>query len=263
MTMTASIQLSVDTRGVALLTLNREECHNAIDRDCANLLIANLQTLDEDEAIRVVVLTGNGINFSAGHDMVATRGMADAPLATLQQDCREVAQLLSTLDTLSKPTIARVQGSAFGLGVGLIACCDFAFGASDALFGFSEVRQGVIAGITSAYVTRAIGARAARRYLLSSERFNAAKAKRLGLLHQDVPLAELDACVEQCILQLLLNGPQAMTHIKRLVSLLEHHPIDAELLEQLIEHTAAVRASEEGREGMAAFIEHRKPGWAP
>lgn len=261
--MTESILLAVDSRGVATLKFNREECHNAIDHDCANLLIANLETLAEDPAIRVIVLTGNGISFSAGHDIAALRGLAEASLSTLQNDAREFARLLSTLDNLGKPTIARVHGSAFGLGVGIIACCDFAIGASEALFGFSEVRQGGIPGITAPYVIRAIGARAARRYFMSTERFNAAKAKRLGLLHQDVPPAQLDATLELLIQQLLLNGPQAMMETKRLIKQLEHQPVAPALISQLVEHTAQIRASAEGREGMAAFIEHRKPGWAP
>jgi len=260
--MTESILLAVDHQGVATLTFNREECHNAIDLDCANLLIANLETLGEDDAIHAVILTGSGISFSAGHDIAAMRNLSEASLEVTQSHLREYARLLSTLDALEKPTIARVQGSAFGLGVGVIACCDFALGATEALFGFSEVRQGAISGIVAPYVVRAIGARAARRYFLSTERFNAAKAKRLGLLHQDVPASQLDSAVGLLMQQLLLNGPQAMVATKRMIKLLEHRLIDSELINRLMEETAQTRTSPEGREGTAAFIEHRKPSWA-
>jgi methylglutaconyl-CoA hydratase len=256
-----SVLLSVDERGIATLKLNRQECHNAIDSDCADLLTANLETLSEDEDIRAVILTGTGISFSAGHDIDALRSHVAASQETLAQQIRQYARLLHTLDTLNKPTIARVQGAAFGLGVGLIACCDFAIGAADALFGFSEVRQGNIPGVVTPYVVRAIGARAARRYLIGSERFNAGKAKRLGLLHQEVQHAMLDNTVEQLIRQLLINGPIAMNETKRLIREIEHQSISEPNMERLIEQTASIRISHEGQEGIAAFIEHRKPGW--
>lgn len=259
--MTESVLLTVDTRGIATLTLNRPECHNAIDRDCANLLIANLQTLAEDPEVRAVVLTGSGISFSAGHDIASIRTMARASEPELRAELAEYSRLLALLDTLPRPTIARVQGSAFGLGVGLIACCDFAIGATDALFGFSEVRLGAIAGITAPYTVRAIGARAARRYLVSSERFNAGKAKRLGLLHQDVPPSQLDPSIEQLVRQLLINGPQAMMATRRLIDVVAHRAIDDTLRAHALEAALRARLSDEGREGAAAFIEHRAPDW--
>jgi methylglutaconyl-CoA hydratase len=259
--MNDSVLLAVDPRGIATLTLNRPECHNAIDRDCAGLLLANLDTLAEDEEIRAIVITGSGISFSAGHDTDAVRRMAQAGEAELRTELGQYSQLLARLDTLPKPTIARVQGSAFGLGAGLIACCDFAIGASDALFGFSEVRLGIIAGISIPYIVRAIGARAARRYLISSERFNAGKAKRLGLLHQDEAPALLDQAVEQLLRQLLINGPQAMLISRQLIATVAEQPIDDALRAHVLEKSLQVRLSDEGSEGTAAFIEHRAPNW--
>jgi methylglutaconyl-CoA hydratase len=261
--MTESIIRTVDHRGIATLTINREQCHNAIDRESASLLTANLETLGEDPGIRAIILTGAGISFSAGRDLSAMRDQAGASLPELHKDARNLTRLLDTLDQLNKPTIARVQGSAFGLGVGIIACCDFALGASDALFGISEARMGTVACIIAPFVMRAIGARAARRYLISTERFNAAKAKRLGLLHQDLPASELDSAIEQLVQQLLLNSPQAMSETKRLIRQLEHGMIDQELLDQLAMQSASFHASEEGREGVAAYIEHRQPQWRP
>jgi methylglutaconyl-CoA hydratase len=259
--MNESVLLCVDNRGIATLTLNRPECHNAVDRDCANLLVANLETLAEDSEVRVIVLTGNGISFSAGHDIASIRRMARAGEADLRAELAEYSKLLALLDNLPKPTIARVQGSAFGLGVGLIACCDFAIGATDALFGFSEVRLGTVAGIAAPYTVRAIGPRAARRYLVSSERFNAGKAKRLGLLHQDVAPVLLDQAVEQLVRQLLINGPQAMMATRRLIDVVAQQPIDDALRAHVLEEALRTRLSDEGREGAAAFIEHRAPGW--
>jgi methylglutaconyl-CoA hydratase len=259
--MTEPILLAVDPRGIATLTINRAQCHNAIDRDSASLLTANLETLRDDPGIRAIILTGAGISFSAGRDLSAMRNQASATQPELHKDARELTRLLNTLDTLHKPTIARVQGSAFGLGVGIIACCDFALGASDALFGISETRLGTVACLIAPFVIRAIGARAARRYLISTERFNAAKAKRLGLLHQDLPAAELDAEIEQLVQQLLLNSPQAMRETKQLIKQLEHRDIDQALLAQLAELSAASLSGAEGREGITAYIEHRQPQW--
>ncbi|MBV8047956.1 MAG: enoyl-CoA hydratase/isomerase family protein [Paludibacterium sp.] len=260
--MSQSILLSVDERGVATLTLNRPECHNAIDHDCANLLTAHLQTLADDAEIRAVILTGNGISFSAGHDIAAMRRLAEADEEGIRAIVREYAALLGTLDHYGKPTIARVQGAAFGFGIGLIACCDFAIGVTDALFGFSEVRQGVTTGVAMPYIVRAIGPRAARRYMIGSERFNAGKAKRLGLLHQDVSALLLDRTVEQLVRQLLLNGPQAMRETKRLIHDISHSPLDSQLMARMEESSLLIRTSDEGREGILAFIEHRAPHWA-
>ncbi|BEV71504.1 MULTISPECIES: enoyl-CoA hydratase-related protein [unclassified Paludibacterium] len=259
--MSSSILLNVDARGVATLTLNRPECHNALDHDGVNLLNANLQTLAEDDAIRAVILTGSGISFSAGHDINAMRLLAEADESVMRGIVGEYATVLDTLDRFNKPTIARVQGSSFGFGIGLIACCDFAIGVTDALFGFSEVRQGVTTGVAMPYIVRAIGARAARRYMVSSERFNAGKAKRIGLLHQDVTPALLDSTVEQLVRQLLLNGPQAMAITKQLITELDQYPIDDTVKTKMLESSLQVRTSQEGREGILAFIEHRAPDW--
>jgi methylglutaconyl-CoA hydratase len=259
--MNSSILLKVDPRGIATIALNRPECHNAIDHHCANLLTAHIQTLEEDEGIRAIVLTGSGISFSAGHDIAAMRQLADAEAEDMRAIVHEYASLLDTLDHCSKPTIARVQGAAFGFSIGLIACCDFSIGVADALFGFSEVRLGVTLGVAMPYIVRAIGPQAARRYMIGSERFNAGKAKRLGLLHQDVASSQLDIAVEQLVRQLLLNGPQAMCETKRLIHELEGRPIDSALIAHMVESSLTIRTGAEGREGVRAFIEHRPPQW--
>ncbi|MDN0082266.1 enoyl-CoA hydratase/isomerase family protein [Crenobacter sp. SG2305] len=256
-----TVLLHVDPRGVATVTLNRAELHNAIDDETASLLTATLETLADDDSVRVVVLTGSGISFSAGHDSDWMRHMASFSEAELRHHAQQLSRLLRTLDTLPKPTIARIPGSAFGLGAGLVACCDIAIGASEALFSFSDVKLGVIPALSAPYVVRAIGPRAARRYFVSAERFNAGKAKRLGLLHQVVELDELDSAVEHCASHLLINGPNAMRAAKQLIALIDSRELDDDLLEDTIDAIVKVRASEEGREGIHAFLEQRKPNW--
>jgi methylglutaconyl-CoA hydratase len=255
------ITLAVDPRGVATVTLNRGELHNALDGDSTAYLIAVLETLADDDSVKVVVLTGSGISFSAGHDIDWLRRQADFSEEEMSRDASLLARLLDTLDALPRPTVARVQGSAFGIGVGLVACCDIAVAASGALFGFSEVKLGTVPAISVPYLIRAIGARAARRYLVSAERFNAGKAKRLGLLHQVVELEELDAAVGQIVHQLLLNGPQAMREAKALVTRLSAQGVGPEARADAIATLTRIRQTPEGKEGIAAFIDKRTPGW--
>jgi methylglutaconyl-CoA hydratase len=199
------IRLSTDARGVATVTLNRPELHNAFDHETLDLLNATLETLSEDDTVNAVVLAANGLSFSAGHDIDWMRRMAGFSADETRQHIQLQAQLLATLDTLPQPTIARVQGSAFGLGAGLVACCDVAICSSEALFCFSEVRLGLSPAVFSPYIVRAIGERPARRYFITGERFNAGKAKRLGLVHYVVENDELDASLQHQLEQLQLN----------------------------------------------------------
>ncbi|WP_293764519.1 enoyl-CoA hydratase-related protein [uncultured Aquitalea sp.] len=259
--MNEPVLLNVSPQGVATVTLNRPELHNALDDKTVDLLQATLATLAEDNSVRVVILTGAGISFSAGHDGDWLKRMADFSPEQIERDARRLSGLLQTLDRLPHPTIARVQGSAFGIGAGLIACCDVAIAVSEALFAFSDVKLGVIPAISAPYVIRAIGERATRRYFVTAERLNAGKAKRLGLIHQTVENDELDDAVAHMARSLLLNGPQAMTAAKQLVQAIGQQPIGEKVIEQSIATIVALRSSEEGREGVNAFLEMRKPGW--
>ncbi|MBI3144400.1 MAG: enoyl-CoA hydratase/isomerase family protein [Pseudogulbenkiania sp.] len=252
---------SVDDKGIATITLNRAELHNALDDDMILQFTAVLESLIADARVRAIVLAADGISFCAGHDNAWMQHMAGFNSEELKQHGRLLANLLFTLDSCPKPTIARVQGSAFGIGVGLIACCDVAIGVSEALFCFSDVKLGVIPAIVAPYVIRAIGERAARRYFVTAERFNAGKAKRLGLLHQVVENEEQDLAVEQMARQVLVNGPQAMAEAKQLVRELGGQAISADTLDLTVERIAQVRSSAEGQEGIAAFIEQRAPAW--
>ncbi|GAB5471805.1 MAG: enoyl-CoA hydratase/isomerase family protein [Rhodospirillales bacterium] len=219
-----------------------------------------MRELDADSRVRVLVLAAAGKSFSAGADLGWMQRMADYSEADNLADARHLAALMQTLDRFGKPTVARVQGSAFGGGVGLVACCDIAVGSEAARFMLSEVRLGLLPGVISPYVVRAMGQRAARRYFLTAERFDAAEARRLGLLHRVVAPDALDGAVEAEIALLLLAGPAAAEAAKDLIFAVDR-PLDAAVVEETARRIARIRASEEGREGLAAFLEKRKPAW--
>ncbi len=256
--------LEVDVRNaVALITLNRPEVHNAFDQTLIAELTDALLATGNDENVRAVVLLGAGESFCAGADLNWMRRMAGFSTAQNLADARALAAMLSTLNTLEKPTIARVHGAAFGGGVGLVACCDIAVAAHDATFAFSEARLGLIPATISPYVIEAIGARAARRYFLTAERFTAAEAYRLGLLHELVPPQELDARINELLGFLVTAGPHAQTECKALIRAIAHRPISADVLADTARRIARIRASPEGKEGVSAFLAKRKAAWVP
>jgi methylglutaconyl-CoA hydratase len=254
--------LETDTRGVASLTLNRADKHNAFDDTMIADLLRVLDNIEKDSSIRVLVLRAAGKSFSAGADLDWMRRMADYDQEQNLADARQLASLMYRLNRLNKPVIALVQGASFGGGVGLIACCDIAIASADAIFSLSEVRLGLIPSVISPYVITAIGSRAARRYFLSGERFDAARALQLGLVHEVVESEALDASLEQCIDALLNSGPNAQTAAKELIQHVHGRAIDESLIEETARRIAEVRASEEAREGLSAFLEKRKPDWS-
>jgi len=256
-----SFVTAVDARGVATLSLNRPEIHNAFDDALIAELTAELNRLEAEPALRVIVLAANGKSFSAGADLNWMRRMAGYTAEENYRDALALTALMRTLNDLRKPTIARVQGAAFGGGVGLVACCDIAIAADAAKFSLSEVRLGLIPAAISPYVIAAIGARAARRYFLTGERFDAQEAFRLGLVHEVCSGDALDARVEALVTALLECGPGAVLAAKHLVSAVAHRPIDRALNDDTARRIATIRASEEGKEGVAAFLEKRKPRW--
>jgi methylglutaconyl-CoA hydratase len=256
--------LDVDVRNnVALVALNRPELHNAFNETLIAELTAVLQALDADAAVRAVVLTGHGKSFCAGADLNWMKKMAGYGAAENLADAQALALMLRTLNGLSKPTVACVRGAAFGGGVGLVACCDIAVAAHDAIFSLSEAKLGLIPATISPYVIEAIGARQARRYFLTAERFTAAEAFRIGLVHDIVPGPELDARINELLGDLLVAGPAAQLECKALIRGVAHRSIDADVIAGTAEHIAAVRASPEGKEGVAAFLGKRPPKWVP
>jgi methylglutaconyl-CoA hydratase len=247
--------------GVATVTLNRADVHNAFNDAVIADMTDALRRLGADDKVRAVVLRAEGKSFSAGADLGWMQRMAGYGHAENLADAGALAELMRVLNFLPKPTVARVQGAAFGGGVGLIACCDIAIASDAAAFSLSEVRLGLIPAVISPYVVAAIGERAARRYFLTAERFDAAEALRLGLVHQVVPADQLDAAVDSILARLSEGGPAAQRAAKDLIFAVAHRPVDAGLIHDTAERIATIRASAEGREGLAGFLEKRKPAW--
>lgn len=250
--------------GVATVTLTRPAIHNAFDDGLIEELTDALKSLADDEQTRAVVLTGEGASFSAGADLKWMRRMAAASEKDNRRDARKLAKLMRTLHYLPKPTIARVNGSAFGGGVGLVACCDIAIATKDAKFGLTEVRLGLVPAAISPYVIEAIGSRQARRYFLTGEVFDADTALRIGLLHHVVTTKQLDTAVNAQLALLQAAGPVAVTEAKALIHRVEHPDFkyQRELDEANAELIARLRVSPEGQEGLAAFLGKRKPIWS-
>jgi methylglutaconyl-CoA hydratase len=259
--MAEGFHTAVDARGVATLTLARAEVHNAFDDALIVSLTAEIERLGKAD-IRAIVLAAEGRSFSAGADLNWMKRMASYTEAENRRDAGALAELMRALNDCPKPTIARVQGAAFGGGVGLVACCDMAVAADTATFCLSEVKLGLIPAVISPYVTRAMGARAARRYFLTAEVFGAAEAHRLGLVHEVVPPDALDGALEALLAKLLAAGLAAAAESKALIARVAEGEVDAAMIADTAARIARVRVSPEGREGIAAFLDKRKPAWS-
>jgi len=255
-----TLDLEVDTRGVAWLRLNRPEKHNAMDAAMIGELTQVAGRLGRDPAVRVVVLTGNGRSFCAGGDLEWMRAQMAADAATRAREAGALAGMLGALDTMPKPLIGRVQGQAFGGGVGLMSVCDVAVGVDNAKIGLTEVRLGLIPATIGPYVVARMGAARARRVFFSGRVFGAAEAVELGLLARAVPEDALDAAVEAEIAPYLSAAPGAVAAGKRLVADLTG-PVDAAQVAMTIEALVTRWESAESAEGIAAFFDKRKPGW--
>ncbi len=261
--MTDKLQLVRDPRGVVTVRLNRPEVHNAFDDQLIVSLTDTLLELDRDAAVRVIILTGAGKSFSSGADLNWMRSMAGYSEEDNIEDALRLAELMSVLNGLRKPSIARVNGHVFGGGVGLVACCDVVVCVDSARLALSEVRLGLVPAVISPYVVAAMGERQARRYFLSGEAIPADRARETGLVHEVVASDDLDDKVEEIVAALLAGGPEALVACKSLVANISHHGVTASqaLKRRTAELIAQLRAGEEGQEGLAAFLEKRKPGW--
>ena len=248
---------------LATITLNRPAVHNAFDDALIASLTATLAQVEADESVRVVVLTGEGASFSAGADLNWMRGMAGASEEENRADSERLAALMHRLQFLSKPTIARVNGAAYGGGLGLIACCDTAIGVFGTKFSLSEVKLGLVPAVISPYVVAAIGPRHARRLFVTGEVFDASHAQRIGLLHEVVPADELDNAVSNAVSLMWPGGPVAQREAKMLALAMggqtpgEAHDLDIQNAALI----ARLRVSAEGQEGLQAFLEKRGPAW--
>ncbi len=261
--MTDTIHSQYDERGVTTLTLNRPDKHNAFDDTLIAHLTAQLKRINDDESVRVVILTGAGKSFSSGADVDWMRSMTGFSQDENFEDAARLAELLSVIKHLNKPVIARVNGHAFGGGVGLIACCDIAIGVDSAKLAFTEVRLGLVPAVISPYVIAAIGERQARRYFLSAETINATRAHEIGLLHELTTADKLDETVGDVVDALLAGGPKALAAAKHLVTTVTgaHEEGDQKLRNRTTEIIAQLRVSDEGQEGLSSFLEKRPPRW--
>ena len=254
--------LSVEkSGGVARVTLDRPEVRNAFDEVLIKKLLEAFVDVASDSGIRVVVLAGNGPAFCAGADLNWMKRMAGYGRDENLADARALAEMLAALDRLPQPTIARVHGPAFAGGTGLVAACDIAIGTPEAKFCFSEAKLGLSPATISPYVMRAIGERAAHRYFLTAEVFGAEEALRIGMLSLLVPAADLDFRIDDLLKNLLAGGPQAHARIKELIRAVARRPVDDALIADTARRIAEIRASPEGKEGIASFLEKRKAAW--
>ncbi len=252
---------TIDQRGVARLTLNRPALRNAFDEELIGAICDAMGKLNADPSIRAIILTGAGETFSGGADLNMMRRAADYSAAENKDDARRLAHMLNSIYQSPKPTIARINGPAIGGAVGIIAACDIAVATEDAFMALTEVRVGLIPGVISPFVVRAIGPRQARRYFLTGERIDAETAKRIGLIHMITMGAQLEATVDGVIENILRGAPDAQGEAKSLIKAVAFQPLNDSITEETVAWIARIRATPEGKEGLEAFLEKRKPSW--
>jgi methylglutaconyl-CoA hydratase len=253
--------LEINSRGIATVTLDRPEKHNAFDEKIIAELTEIFNEVENSKQAKIMVLQSTGKNFSAGGDMDWMKRMAGYGYDENIRDANALARMLYKLNFLSIPTIARVQGAAMGGGAGLVCCCDIAIAASNASFAFSETKLGLLPATIAPYVLQSIGPQAARRYFLSAERFNAERALALGMVSEVVDESGLDEKIMHLIETILANSAEAVKAAKQLITDIEGKPVTEELMQLTSERIGDIRASEEGIEGLNAFLEKRKPAW--
>jgi methylglutaconyl-CoA hydratase len=246
---------------VAEVWLNRPDVRNAFNDGVIAELTAAFQTLGADPALCVIVLGGRGKAFCAGADLSWMRAMAGFDWEQNRADAQALAEMLWTVYSCPLPVVGRIHGDCYAGGVGLAAVCDVLVAAEAVHFCLSEARLGLLPATIAPYVVKAFGEQASRRYFITAERFDAARAKALGFVHEVVPAEELDATVGALVATLVANGPAAVKACKRLVQDVAGRPIDATLRDETARRIADIRASAEGREGVQAFLAKREPGW--
>ena len=261
MTDFTTVQLEQDPRGFATLWLNRPEKNNAFNAEMIRELILALDAVAADSSLRFLLLRGRGKHFFAGADLAWMQQAAGLDYEANLGDARELAELMYNLHGLKIPTLAVVQGAAFGGAVGLVGCCDMAIGSEDALLSLSEVRIGLAPAVISPFIVQAIGERVAKRYALTAERFDGQRARELGLLAECYPGDELDTQVETWVVNLLQNSPQAMRASKDLLREVGSGVLSPALRRYTESAIARIRVSAEGQEGLRAFLDKRKPSW--
>lgn len=257
-----NILIEIKANGIARITLNRADIHNAFDEKIIKEISDAIYQINLDDTVRILVLDAKGKSFSAGADLRWMKRMAEYSWEENYQDSLKLAGLMQALYECNKTTIAIVQGAAFGGGVGLAACCDIVLSSDSAIFCLSEVKLGLIPSVISPYVVKAIGERNAKRYFVTAEKFSAQQAKQIQLVHKVVAHDELSDYSQDYINKILANGPRAMIQAKKLVNFVSNQTISEELIRDTAQRIADVRASAEGKEGVSAFLEKRPANWA-
>ncbi|MEQ8444042.1 MAG: enoyl-CoA hydratase/isomerase family protein [Alphaproteobacteria bacterium] len=256
-----SEKLTLDVDGaVASVRLTNPDRHNAFDDGLIADITKAFEAVSDMDIVRAVILRADGKSFSAGADLNWMKRVAGYTFEENVADAGLLARMLQVIDTCPKPVVGRIQGAAFGGGVGLVSCCDIAIGTPRAGFSLSEVKLGLIPSAISPYVVKAIGARAARRYFLTAEKFDAAEAYRLGLLHDVVAEDALDQAVDAIVDAILAAGPNAVREAKDLIFAVDR-PITQDIIDDTAHRISRVRATDEGQEGIASFLEKRKASW--
>lgn len=255
-----TLTVSIDDK-VAAVTLNRPDLRNAFNEHAIAELALAFEELGRMETVRAIVLAANGPAFCAGADLNWMKKMAGYSHSENQQDAARLADMLRTIYLCPKPVVAKVQGDCYAGGMGLVAACDIVVASELAHFCLSEVKLGLIPATISPYVIKAMGEQASRRYFLTAERFDAIEARRIGFAHEVVAPEALDAIVAGIVKALVGNSPNAVREAKKLVREVVGQPVDDALLLDTAGRIAEIRASLEGREGVASFLEKRKPGW--
>lgn len=254
---------AISNDGVGRITLNKPARHNALDEQLIAALTRAIEAFNRNRQVRSIVLQAKGKSFCAGADLEWMKRTAHYSREDNLRDAQTLAALMRTLKQSPKPTIARLQGAAFGGGVGLVACCDIAIASENALFCLSEVSLGLVPAVISPYLVAAIGARATQKLTLTAERFDTRDALRLGLLHQIVDdEVQLDAAVQACCENLHKGAPQAQQAAKHFISALHHSVLDESLIDESAQLIAGIRVSDEGREGIDAFLQKRPANWS-
>lgn len=256
-----TLQIAVDS-GVSVIWMNRPEVRNAFNETMIAELTQAFRAADADQNVRALVLAGRGPAFCAGADLNWMKKMSGYSLEENHADAMGLAAMLNTIYMMKKPTVARVHGPAFAGGMGLVAACDIAVAVEAAEFCLSEVKLGLTASTISPYVVAAMGERQARRYFLTAERFSAAEALRIGLVHKLVAVAELDTSVDALLVYLLAASPAAIAASKELIRSVARGAIDQDMIANTAARIAAARTSPDGKEGIRSFLEKRKPSWS-
>jgi methylglutaconyl-CoA hydratase len=245
---------------ITTVTLNRPDVHNAMNETLMNELTHCFQHLSVDDSVTAVILTGNGKSFCAGADLSWMKKMVTYSMAENKKDSRLLLDMYETIHSCPKPVIGRINGAAFGGGIGLLAVCDITITMPEVLFAFSEAKLGIIPSVISTFVAPRMMPATMRRLFITGERFDAAAAQRTGLIDIIVPAERLDETVVSCIEQVRSSGPNAIKEVKHLIYHLQEMDMK-EFKKYTVEKISELRVSEEGQEGIKSFLEKRKPSW--